>query len=864
MASDWKFAAHEGYLTWTTPALPSGGQRLFTKLTPTLLVGQLQADDAVPTDYLDIPSIVNLTLRSSTAIHAERNNGDSHLFVADTADEARAWFDSMQRARQNSRQYSASHAVQTSPVTPASGPWGADGAATANDSSAVYSSLSTQLRQEREQLNRQREANEAARAELSRDQAHQLQRERDLRVEEARLQQLQAEQRNQRQSAPTAFSSTSAASAQRGASTGFASQYDASPQPRGANDFSDGLPPRGPAQPGPSRPVVEEYNPYGAGSGGLVYGSDSAGPSVSRPMASPSVGMHHPSPRPLPPDGCPTDPSGTHQFRPLALGLDGGNADYSSYSSAAGGGANLGLRFSSGRPLADQAYYAADNAGVVTRSIDGGFAQTTSVATHEERPVPGLKAPHPLQGLPSTPSLRLAASASGLSDGPSLSGVYAANRPLDPSGQLRYASASGGAAPPSFGPGDGGDLAFRRALHAAGVNRTPDVAGYPARNLSQGPRPNGRSGMMVDLPGTQAVNRNIAPNASAVWREWMDPDGTTYFFHEPTKTLQRLAPGATEYETLVQGADDVPAEDLAQRSHRDEDTTINLNTQTVRNLRHYGDGNSGRGGVDSVRSPNALRSEILPPQPRGSYSPTRRTPLEALTAPRMQASTYQGKRLHRLTLQPGDEPGQAVVSHQVQSLDSDNMVWDPRSGTIGSRDPAKIGVAGSAALHRQWEHVRKTLCQGRYFKKHAVTTDTHNFRFVFLTGDNAYICCVPTSEVMINVSKDPKTFGTAADTIQYYGAETRAMAVNSISHVVLGIEEPRVARRRALNPENTVVIVSRTHALILECNTREEAQFFCDAWNFFLEYSRPVNPKATRTPQMVAPVTYGTRTGLAF
>jgi hypothetical protein len=371
--------------------------------------------------------------------------------------------------------------------------------------------------------------------------------------------------------------------------------------------------------------------------------------------------------------------------------------------------------------------------------------------------------------------------------------------------------------------------------------------------------------MMVELPGTQAVNRSIAPNPSAVWREWTDPDGTIYYFHEPTGTLQRLAPGSSEYETLEGQADDIPDAHLAHRAqHSDSATTVNLNTQTVRNLQSYGGGSDGRSTIDGIRSSNVLRTEVLPPQPRGGYSPTRRAPMEALAAPRVDSQGYQGKRLHRLSLRPGDEPGRAVVTHEVQTLDAEDMSWDRNTGTIRTRDPAKLGQAGSATLHRQWEHVRKILSQGRYFKKHAMRTDNESFRFVFLTGDNSHVCCVPTSQVMLNVAKDPRTFSSATDTVQYYGPETRAMAVNSITHVCLGTEEPLVARRRALAADHTFVIVGRTHALILECNTADEAQFWCDAWNFFLEYSRPVNPKATRTPQMMAPVTYGTRTGLPF
>jgi hypothetical protein len=843
MSADWKFAAHEGYLTWTLPALPSGGQRLYSKLTPTLLSGQLQPDDVFPIDYVDIPSIRDINLRSSTSIQVDRHTGESHLFVADTADEARTWFDNLRRAMRNSEHYQSSHAVQTSPVNPPSpsaiwdttttsrGVHNASGAA----SEGPMASVSAQLREERQRLQAQREIADAREAQLAREEEMMRMRQEDLRRSEylRQTQQQQQQQQQPQQQAsqlPPRFRTDSPSQGDLG--------LPPRPAPYGANG-------------GGQLPRQLTPQPQGAG---LYLDSSEQRASMSRPMASPAGSLalnasSQQSPRPLPPDGCAADPSGEHHFRPLSLE-----------------GQNLGLGYeSASRPLAADAGsqpqpFSAAERHFTAAEGGSGYAQTTSVATHEERPVPGLKASRPFDGLPQTPSLRLATNSLGLGS----PGSYAdlGSRPLDPSGQMRYASSSTGAAA-AGGPAQG----FAAAVNDAALNRTPRVGPFTAQRMSEGPRPGGggRSGMIVELPGTQAVNRNIAPNVSAVWREWTDPDGTTYFYHEPTRTLQRVAPGASEIETLVQGLEDIPPEHLRLRSHREEDTTVNVNTQTVRNLQSYAGGGGGDGrGVGTVRAPGVLRTEVLPPQPRGAHSPTRRAAMDALTAPRFAATGYQGQRLHRLTLRPGDEPGQAVVAHQVQTLDSDELTWDRTTGAISTRDPSRQGPAGAATLHRQWEHVRKVLCQGRYFKKHALRTDSDAFRFVFLTGDNAYVCCVPTSQVMINVSNDPRTFGTAADTIQYYGQDTRAMAVNSITHVCLGADEPMVARRRSLNPQNTFVIVGRTHALILECNTRDEAQFWCDAWNFFLDYSRPVNPKATRTPQMTAPVTYGTRGGLAF
>ena len=400
-----------------------------------------------------------------------------------------------------------------------------------------------------------------------------------------------------------------------------------------------------------------------------------------------------------------------------------------------------------------------------------------------------------------------------------------------------------------------GDVASAGAYSAGGGG------GFPMGGFSRK-----RSGMLVDVPPNPQVNRNIAPNISAIWKEWTGPDGVLYVSHEPTGTIQRRIGNTDEFETLLEGNDDIPHTDMMLRPYSGMETAVDLNTQTIKNLNRYGGNAGGGAGMDAATSPNVYRQDPVL-TPRGQYSPTRRTALNSLvSAPRQSQSAYSGRRVHQLTLGPAGEeaPGASAIEHQIQILGATGLKWDPKTGTTISTDGTPRGDIGPSTLEKQWEHVRRILLQGRLFKKHALRTTQSSFRFVFLTADNAYVVCVPTSQVPFNVSQDPMTFGSVTETIQYYGPESRAIALNTITHVSMGSDEAFVRQRRGLVAENVFCIVSRTHAFILECNTSEEAKYFSDAWTFFLFHSKPVNLQKNKPPQVKNPITFGTRAGIAF
>eukprot|EP00744_Colponema_vietnamica_P009254 GILI01013180.1.p1 GENE.GILI01013180.1~~GILI01013180.1.p1 ORF type:complete len:428 (-),score=114.63 GILI01013180.1:161-1363(-) len=379
-----------------------------------------------------------------------------------------------------------------------------------------------------------------------------------------------------------------------------------------------------------------------------------------------------------------------------------------------------------------------------------------------------------------------------------------------------------------------------------------------------------RSGMFVSVPANPQLNSNVAPNLSAMWKEWKDPVGDIYVFHEPTGSLHVCRAGNDAFETVMEGSEDIPHDDLRYHPYFDQlaDTVCDVNGRVVYNIQNYG--NQRVEGEIAATSADVYRSDAVT-TPRGQYSPSRKSRISALNPPpRQPQGTYEGRRVHHLQIGvgPSGDPTEALITHQVQPLAAQGLLWDPKSGrAIDPRDskgdnPRGIG---QSTLYKQWEHVRLMLMQGRYFKKHAVKSSAYSYRFVFLTGDNAYVVCVPTSEVMLNVHTSAQTFNTVADTVQYYGRDARAIALNTITRVTLGSEEDNIMRRRGqLKPENTFCIVTQTHAFILECGSSKEAKYFADAWTFFMYHSKPLNVQAQRTKEMRNPVTHGTRAGLAF
>ena len=381
-----------------------------------------------------------------------------------------------------------------------------------------------------------------------------------------------------------------------------------------------------------------------------------------------------------------------------------------------------------------------------------------------------------------------------------------------------------------------------------------------------------RSGMFVNMPSNQQMNTSVAPNVSAMWKAWVDPSGDTYVMHEPTKTLQIRAAGSDVFETFVPGDGAIPEEDLAQHPYPQPDDTIcDINGNVVRNVQNYGTQRYDAGGAATARtSADIYRSDAVV-TPRGAYSPTRKSRVTVAAAPRERATFYEGRRVHHVTIAGGGTSGDvATVEHSVEPLNPRaGLVWDPRTGTTvdisgAEGEKARSLAMGQDTLFRQWQHVRQVLQKGRYFKKHAVNKASFSYRFAFLTGDNAYVVCVPTSEVMLNVHMSLRTFENVADTIQYYGRDAKAIALNNVTRVTLGSDESSISRRKDLRPENTFCIVTRTHAFVLECETRKEASYMADAWNFLLFHSHPTDIQAMRTKQMRNPVTHGTRAGLAF
>lgn len=853
--SDWRFASVSGFLVWTSPTLPDGGgTELFSELSPTLIIGLQEQGDVLPIDYIKISTITSVSLvgQDQRGIELQRDGAPAVLLVAPSQEAAGDWLRGIQAAvgetadtavkpRYTAASSDSVAAVVAAPLNREPSPMPTVGLAT---SMRLNFTAAADASQPSSMVDHPIPAGSLSLSEANRS-------------------------RGGSAASAAAASSSVAANAQ---AIGSAPVLQTS---RAASETGSLR-----LQAGGSTTSVPRGPPTPASHVGSVTSFGGRGMSA------------------ISGNGQPFQPVATHASTPGATSAGNGLCETDSAHVF--------------RPLSEITGVAPASA---VRPLSGGTRvsgsgpATTTITTHVDavraRPHQ-LPAPLPFSnGYGSTPvtSAQLAvgskAAASGLTNitVPSPSPSMTVNRPLP----TRGGSLSLGHAA-SMSP----IVADEGAVHAAGVGSfAPTNRGYPAAgstaamlDMSQSPMFRGdsnladplrfsgvpadatpayptaaapafeaanlrkRSGMLIDVPANPQVNRNTAPNVSAIWKQWSGPDGVQYVCHEATGTVQRKNPETGEFETLIDGTRDIDPEDIALRPYNEGETTLDVNHNVVRNLNHYG-GSPRAGAVPSeVLSPSVYRTEPVS-SPRGQYSPTRKSHLAPLAAPRQSQSTYNGRRVHHLTLgiDDGVSP-EPQIEHRVEVLGG-NVRWDPRSGNVVT--PPSQGEVGASTLQRQWEHVRRILMQGRYFKKHALRTTSTSFRFAFLTSDNAYVVCVPTSDVLFHVNEAPKTFSTMAETIQYYGPDSRAIALNTITHVSLGIDEPFVRNRaNQLVPANTFCIVSRTHAFILECNTSEEAKYFADAWTFFLYHSKPVNTKQQKTPQMKNPVTFGTRTGIAF
>ncbi len=57
-----------------------------------------------------------------------------------------------------------------------------------------------------------------------------------------------------------------------------------------------------------------------------------------------------------------------------------------------------------------------------------------------------------------------------------------------------------------------------------------------------------------------------------------------------------------------------------------------------------------------------------------------------------------------------EEPNRSVIQHEVETLGSSGLMWDPKTNSAtfadGSRSMGEGGAKiGNATLHRQWEEV---------------------------------------------------------------------------------------------------------------------------------------------------------------
>eukprot|EP00759_Apiculatamorpha_spiralis_P035706 PhF_6_TR36311/c0_g1_i10/m.53080 len=348
------------------------------------------------------------------------------------------------------------------------------------------------------------------------------------------------------------------------------------------------------------------------------------------------------------------------------------------------------------------------------------------------------------------------------------------------------------------------------------------------------PTPSSNTVMMVDVPpGTtaaQSAPMMVMPNSSSLWKEWTGPDGIVYVLHEPTgKIKQKTNNGYYEDVILEEGAGHQGPE------YNATDPVLNMNTKTIRNVDYYP---SYARSMSGAFSSNEV---VLPTVPRGQFSPTRTSAAVSLSAPKVAPPVYTGKRLHTITVGMADPNDPSNPNHTMVSLqDSSRVRFDLgeggnsmfSSGGGGYAHDAPMGPPVSSVLRQRWEYVRNVLTQGRYFVKHSLRTGTTSYRFVYLSSTGNLICWVPTSMVPANAGP------------RYFGPETRTIPTAAVVQVLPAPLTPVAGFLSQVNPRLDAqccfgFFCVNDVTLLLESNTREEASYWVDAWNFFLFYSVP-------------------------
>jgi hypothetical protein len=851
--SDWRLVNKEGELVWTSPAVPNGGQNLFTVMSPTLILGCAKKGDTLPVNYIKLPDVTRVSMSTPTGILLERRTGSSVLLVCHAGpQEAAVWLESIQRAVGGSGSLAASPKVGSKQQQPQ------PAAATTANSNSNQAPTTTS-----DSSNK----NPASNASTSGP------------IQDPKLAGIATALQNDIKSKPIAKPDSTPIVPP--------SQNQNQQQQQGSNT-SAGSNSKNNAN------ANNSITPPSAGNAVQlpVISGDSASPDPAHPHSAAAPFMKNNNTN-----------NNQQQPAPLSLAQLASTNNNNNNNNLPKFGANNNTNQLLGRNQ--------QQTPVDIRSIGNTNNNNNNVDQQQQPTTPAGSVSTPVSSFrpgnqnqqPSIPNVTpLAATRTEknqfevITPGTGSSNNFnnSAVRPIvaPPLGQGGFnqnlnnnnnsttSNSNFGSGVfgnnnnnTSFRTGNGSMLMMNNNNNNTSATATPtttNVDALPDGSLLAAAR---RRGMLVDLPATQNVNRSIAPNASALWKEWRDPNGVLYVLHEATGTLQRLEPGDDKFQTFYtdeqlerMAADPNYHPEDQVPCHMEGDATLDMETMRVSNLHHYGRTGAAQAGVPYPDIPSGdLLREMVVPVPRGQFSPTRRAQVEPLAVPRVGDAGYKGKRIHRFTLAASDDPRVAVVEHQVQSLETEGLRWDPRTNQISARNAQQEQTIGNVTLRRQWEHVKSVLMQGRYFKKHAYSRPgTSSFRYIFLSSDTAWVCSVPTSDVMVKIVARNEQLQVGPESQQYFPPDTKAVGVNAIEEVVLGIEVPelRGRGRDEMDLNSTFVILSARTALILECSTPEEARFFCDAWNFFLFYSKPEQP--ARTPQMTAPITYGTRGGVLW
>ncbi|KEG15044.1 hypothetical protein DQ04_00211270 [Trypanosoma grayi] len=188
------------------------------------------------------------------------------------------------------------------------------------------------------------------------------------------------------------------------------------------------------------------------------------------------------------------------------------------------------------------------------------------------------------------------------------------------------------------------------------------------------------------------------------------------------------------------------------------------------------------------------------------------------------------RRSHHHDAVDGRDRAPPFRSRRGRSLHDES----PRHFLSVARRPERKKGAEADVSDSEWRAA--FLMKPRIFTKHAVRGYGGRKHYVCLTGDHAYVVCIPARDFDAQLPMHHSGVSSLEEAARVYGDAFRAMALRSIDRVSLGTEEEWAQGWHLcrVGPERLVCIVSHTHAFVLEAGAGAEAEHYVRAWRALL------------------------------